>query len=188
MKGRETKKRKLLYELASSKYLKFELEIEKKRKQTYSMMKCTTDNGHGSNSKLSGLRTEDNMMKNIFEMEIPQALDMSLICKPEWQALWRCPCSFARPLEVGAFKRSLGQPPYPTRESPPILQATPVLIGTDLNGNVDEVQHPSQEWEDQGVKELKNILRFFSMDLDREGTIVDDLTPSLSLLHVKTHM
>ncbi len=185
MKGRETKKRKLLYELAFSKYLEFELEREKKQKQKYSMMKCITDNGHGSHSKLSGPRTEDNMIKNVFEMEIPQALDRSLICKPEWQALWRRPCSFARPLEVGAFKRSPGQPPHPTRDPPPVFQATPALIGTDLGDNFDEVQ-PSQKWEDQGTEEIKSMLRVFAVDLDREGT-GDDLTPSFSLLHVNTH-
>ncbi len=173
MKGRKTKKRELLHELAASKYLEFELERGKKRKQhkQSGSTKVTSrpDDGHSSRSELSGARTEDKMIRNVFEMEIPQALDKSLICKPEWQALWRRPCSFARPLEVGAFKRLPGMPSYPTREPPPVLQANRALIGTVLNGDFDEV-NPSKKWDDTETEELKTMLRAFAVDLAREGT------------------
>ncbi len=182
MKGRQTKKRKLLHELAASKYLEFELEREKgKQKRSSAVKRGPYD---GSRSELSGSRTEEKIMKNVFEMEIPQALDRSLICKPEWQALWRRPCSFARPLEVGAFKKSPGQPPRPTRDPPPILKATPPIIGTDFDGNVDAVQ-PPKKWDGLGPEELKSMLRAFSVDLDREGTS-DELAPSPLLLPLKS--
>ncbi len=184
MKGRWTKKRKLLHELAASKYLEFELEREREKRQPRSIVKCGPYDGHGSRSELSGPRTEDKMIKNVFEMEIPQALDRLLICKPEWQALWRRPCSFARPLEVGAFKKAPGQPPQPTRDPPPVLQATPAIIGTDLNDNVDAVQ-PTQKWDGQGTEELKCMLQAFAVDLDREGTS-DDPAPSPLLLPLKS--
>lgn len=177
--------RPFLFEIAKEKYELYRIEVEQQKQQQqrqHQMMllqQQTKKLARGQNCSslpyppnmgpTSGMGSNHaGINSNVSYMELPNVADHTLTRTPEWQSMWRSPPTFTRPLEIGAFKRPLGQPPQATADPPPVICADISLVGSDLNEHF-EAGAPTQELSEDGTIELEGMLRVFGFELESES-------------------